>query len=208
MVAILTLLGLGFLLGMRHATDADHVVAVSTIVSRERSLASAARIGMMWGVGHTFPVVLVGSAYILLRAVIPPRLVLALEMGVAIMLIVLGIHNLAAPAGRASYHRARPLIVGVVHGLAGSAAAAILILATVGTPTWAMLALGMFGLGTVAGMMLVTVVLAIPALYAMSRFARVERPIIIASGVASVAFGLILAHRVGFVEGLFTSGAL
>ncbi len=204
MLAALTLLGLGFLLGMRHATDADHVVAVSTIVSRERSLASAAGIGMMWGIGHTFPVVLVGSAYILLRTVIPPRLVLGLEMGVAIMLIVLGIHNLAAPAGRASYHRARPLIVGVVHGLAGSAAAAILILATVGTPKWAMLALGMFGLGTVAGMMLVTLVLAIPALYAMSRFARAERPIIIASGIASVAFGLMLAHRVGFVEGLFT----
>ena len=208
MLAALTLLGLGFLLGMRHATDADHVVAVSTIVSRERSLASAAGIGMMWGLGHTFPVVIVGSTYILLRTVIPPRLVLGLEMGVAVMLIVLGIHNLAAPAGRASYHRARPLIVGVVHGLAGSAAAAILILATVGTPRWAMLALGMFGLGTIAGMMLVTMVLAVPALYAMSRFARAERPIIIASGVASVAFGLMLAHRVGFVDGLFRAGPL
>lgn len=208
MLAALTLLGLGFLLGMRHATDADHVVAVSTIVSRERSLASAASIGLMWGIGHTFPVVLVGSSYILLRTVIPPRLVLALEMGVAIMLIVLGVHNLAAPAGRASYHRARPFVVGVVHGLAGSAAAAILIIATIGTPRWAMLALGMFGVGTVAGMMLVTLMLAIPALYAVSRFAGAERPIVIASGITSVTFGLMLAHRVGFVEGLFRFGGL
>lgn len=204
MLAALTLLGIGFLLGMRHATDADHVVAVSAIVSRERSIASAASIGLMWGIGHTFPVVVVGSAYILLRTVIPPRLVLALEMGVAIMLIVLGVYNLTAPSARQSYHRARPLLVGVVHGMAGSAAAAILILATVGTPRWAMLALGMFGLGTVAGMMLVTLLLAVPALYAMSRFASAERSIVIASGVASVAFGLLLAHRVGFVDGLFT----
>ena len=208
MLATLTLLGLGFLLGMRHATDADHVVAVSTIVTRERSLASAASIGAMWGLGHTFPVVLIGSAYILLRAVIPPRLVLALEMGVAVMLIVLGVYNLAAPAAGASYHRARPFIVGVVHGMAGSAAAAILILATVGTPRWAMVALGMFGVGTVAGMMLVTLLLAVPTLYAMSRFAGAQRTITIASGVASVAFGLVLAHRVGFVEGLFRFGPL
>ena len=206
MLAALTLLGIGFLLGMRHATDADHVVAVSTIVSRERSIASAASIGLMWGIGHTFPVVVVGSAYILLRTVIPPRLVLALEMGVAIMLIVLGVYNLATPAARQPYHRGRPLLVGVVHGMAGSAAAAILILATVATPEWAMLALGMFGLGTVAGMMLVTLVLAVPAMYAMSRFASAERPIVIASGIASVAFGLLLAHRVGFVEGLFRFG--
>ena len=208
MLASLTLLGLGFLLGMRHATDADHVVAVSTIVGRERSLSSAAGIGLMWGIGHTFPVVLVGSAYILLRAVIPARLVLALEMGVAVMLIVLGVSNLLAPTGRSTYHRARPLVVGMVHGMAGSAAAAILILATVGSPSWAMLALGMFGVGTVAGMMLVTLLLAVPTLYAMSRFAGAERSITIASGVASVAFGLVLAHRVGFVDGLFGFGAL
>ena len=93
-------------------------------------------------------------------------------------------------------------------GFAGSAAAAILILATIATPKWAMLALGMFGIGTVAGMMLVTLLLAVPAMYAMSRFAGAQRPIMIASGVASVAFGLLLAHRVGFVEGLFRLGAL
>lgn len=206
MLAALTLLGLGFLLGMRHATDADHVVAVSTIVSRERSLSSAAGIGAMWGLGHTFPVVMVGSAYILLRAVIPPRLVLALEMGVAVMLILLGVCNLASPAAGASYHRVRPFIVGVVHGMAGSAAAAILILATVGTPSWAMFALGMFGIGTIAGMMLVTLLLAIPTVYAISRFAGAQRSITLASGIASVGFGLLLAHRVGFVEGLFRGG--
>lgn len=208
MLAALTLLGIGFLLGMRHATDADHVVAVSTIVSRERSLASAAGIGMMWGIGHTFPVIIIGSAYILLRAVIPPRLVLALEMGVAVMLIVLGIGNMVAPAAQAGHHRMRPLVVGVVHGMAGSAAAAILILATVGTPRWAMVALGMFGAGTVAGMMLVTLLLAVPAMYAISRFAGAQRSITIASGVASITFGLLLAHRVGFVDGLFLAGPL
>ena len=128
---------LGFLLGLRHATDADHVVAVTTIVARERTLRRAAWIGVLWGIGHTLTVFVVGGTIVAFRLVIPPRLGLMLEFGVAIMLILLGFSNLRADApGRGHGHthefdHRRPLIIGTVHGLAGSAAMAILVLTAI-----------------------------------------------------------------------------
>src|SRR6516162_2733344 len=92
--SIVSFLFLGFFLGMRHATDADHVVAIATIVSRERSVAGSALIGAAWGVGHTITVMGVGAAIILFGAVIPPRLGLSMEFAVGIMLILLGILTL------------------------------------------------------------------------------------------------------------------
>src|SRR5262245_40734713 len=89
-------LALGFFLGMRHATDADHVVAVSTIVSRQRTLRAAAPIGMLWGVGHTLTILLVGGAILLFGIVIPPRLGLGMELSVALMLVLLGALNVHA----------------------------------------------------------------------------------------------------------------
>ena len=92
---------LGFLLGMRHATDADHVIAVSTIVSRQRSVGSAALIGAFWGVGHTLTIVTVGAAIIVFNLVIPPRLGLAMELAVGIMLVLLGALNVTGVTERA-----------------------------------------------------------------------------------------------------------
>ena len=94
MTSALLILGIGFFLGMRHATDPDHVVAVSTIVSREKSIPRAGMIGILWGVGHTITILVVGAAIILFGFVIPPRLGLALEFSVALMLILLGVLNL------------------------------------------------------------------------------------------------------------------
>src|SRR5215475_7581178 len=94
MTNILLILGVGFFLGMRHATDPDHVVAVSTIVSRERSIPRAGWIGVLWGVGHTLTILVVGAAIILFGVVIPPRLGLTLEFSVAMMLVLLGVLNL------------------------------------------------------------------------------------------------------------------
>src|SRR4030088_1425162 len=98
LTALFTILALGFLLGMRHATDPDHVVAVTTIVSQQRSLARAARTGVLWGLGHTATILLVGGAIIVLKVQlsgIPPRVGLSLEFAVAIMLVVLGLLTLA-----------------------------------------------------------------------------------------------------------------
>jgi ABC-type nickel/cobalt efflux system permease component RcnA len=121
MLTTLSLLALGFLLGMRHATDPDHVVAVTTIVSQQRSVARAAGIGALWGVGHTATIVLVGGAILLFRVAVPPRLGLAMEFAVAVMLVLLGARNLAggARAAAAALSPVRPVVVGFVHGRPG-----------------------------------------------------------------------------------------
>ena len=209
LTALLSVLLLGFLLGMRHATDPDHVVAVTTIVAQQTSLARAARTGMLWGVGHTATIVLVGGAIIVLKVQltgIPPRLGLSLEFAVAVMLVVLGLLTLAGRERRVVDSTARPITVGFVHGLAGSAAVATLPqVALIPDPRWAVGYLAVFGVGTIAGMLLVTASIAAPALFASRRFAGMNRTLRLASGVASIAFGLFLAHHIGFVDGLFTA---
>jgi high-affinity nickel-transport protein len=198
---------LGIVLGMRHATDADHVVAITTIVTRQSRLRDAVRIGALWGLGHTFTIFLVGGAIILLRLAIPPRLGLAMEFVVALMLIGLGLYNLLGgkrlDAG--AFAMARPLLVGVVHGLAGSAAIALLVLATIPQPGWAFVYLLLFGGGTILGMMAMTAAMIAPMTAAAARFDRVNRTLQLASGTLSVAFGLFLAVHIGVVEGLFSS---
>ncbi|MEK0430884.1 MAG: hypothetical protein RL139_688 [Gemmatimonadota bacterium] len=197
---------LGALLGLRHATDADHVVAVTAIVAREGRLARAARVGALWGLGHTLTLLTVGGAIVAFRLVIPPRLGLGLEFAVALMLILLGYSNLrasdAAPSGGAA---ARPFLVGLVHGLAGSAAVALLVLATIRGTLPALAYLLVFGLGTVAGMVAVTVLLAAPALYAGRRIATLQRGVRLAAGALSIGFGLMLARGLIVDGGLFSA---
>lgn len=207
MLSVLLLaLGSSFALGLRHATDPDHVVAVTAVAARERSLARAARVGALWGVGHTATIMVVGCAIVLYKLAFTPRVGLSLELAVAVMLVVLGAANLVGartePARRAP--AARPLLVGVVHGLAGSAAATLLVLPLIADPRWAAAYLLVFGAGTVAGMALMSVLIAAPSVYAAARVARLQHGIRVAAGALSVCFGLYLAHRVGFVDGLFT----
>lgn len=202
----LTAIALGALLGLRHATDADHVVAVTAIVAKERSLRRAAGVGALWGIGHTLTLLLVGGAIVAFRLVIPPRLGLGLEFGVALMLILLGYANLRA-RDEASAERpsVRPLLVGLVHGLAGSAAVALLVLATIRGTLEAFAYLLVFGLGTIAGMVAVTVLLAAPALYAGARVTRLQSGIRVAAGALSIAFGLLLARELIVDGGLFSA---
>ena len=260
MTSLLGVCVLGFFLGMRHATDPDHVIAVTTIVSRHRTTAGAALIGALWGVGHTLTIVVVGAGIILFGWVIPPRIGLSLELSVGVMLIVLGLMNLtgvfqkitesvspaAGPPGTVHahphqhgdyvhthphghqpeahphapdetplarldrwlgriglYQTARPLIVGVVHGLAGSAAVALLVLATIGNTPSAILYLLVFGLGTIVGMLLITAAIAWPFTLAGSRFPGLPATLRVASGVLSLVVGLALAYQIGVVDGLF-----
>jgi len=257
MTTVLSLIALGFFLGMRHATDPDHVIAVSTIVTRQQTLRGGIVIGVLWGVGHTLTIVLVGGVIILGSVVIPPALGLTMEMTVALMLVVLGLWNLTGMlqrvrdqlvpgadrhahahrhgdyvhshrhghgrddhghgeeqtpqawldrrlGGLGLYQVLRPLVVGLVHGLAGSAAVALLVLAAIGDPRWALAYLVLFGIGTIVGMMLITLLVAAPMTYASRRLAHVERHLRVASGVLSLAFGLFLVYHIGFVNGLFT----
>jgi hypothetical protein len=261
MISSLAILSIGFLLGMRHATDPDHVVAVSTIVSRERSILKAGFIGVLWGIGHTLTILVVGAAIILFGLSIPPRVGLTMEFSVGLMLILLGLLNVTgvmkwmsekfSPAhpevsgghahlhGHGShvhlhwhahgptsqhhgeslaplysagqpmklglFHTLRPFFVGLVHGLAGSAAVALLVLSTIREPAWAVLYLLVFGVGTIAGMMLVTAAIALPFSFAGYRFAWLNRSLVTGSGLVSFLFGLFLCYRIGFVDGLFTA---
>ncbi len=241
---ILFVTGLGLVLGMRHSTDADHVVAISTIVSKQRSIRNAALIGSVWGMGHTITVFIVGSAIILFGVEIPPRIGLSMEFSVAIMLILLGLLNLtgvmqkitayftpaipvrtnmpAAPklegrktrleklledsVGRLGlYQCLRPLAIGLVHGLAGSAAVALLVLSTIHDPVWASVYLIIFGVGTMIGMMCMTAAIAVPLTFAGDRFSKLSGFLGTASGMVSLCFGSLLVYQLGFLGGLFTS---
>jgi high-affinity nickel permease len=228
MAGMTSIVALGFLLGMRHATDADHVVAVATIVSRERSLTMAARIGALWGLGHSLTIVLVGAPIVLLNWAVPPRIGLTMELSVGVMLILLGTLNITGvlhAAGAASHAHAadpsrlawlnrtvgrrgpflflRPLLVGIVHGLAGSAAVALLVLTAIREPVWAVAYLVVFGVGTVAGMVLVTTVIALPFASAGAGVERTHRRLQVATGLLSVAFGCFIAYKIGSVGGVF-----
>lgn len=259
----LALMVLGFFLGMRHATDPDHVIAVTTIVAREKTASSAAAIGAAWGLGHTLTILVVGGGIILFGWVIPPRIGLSMEFSVGVMLILLGIINLAGVMryvrasrtsraavhehthahshgdyvhthahshdpeahphepgrtplswldryfGRISFYQlVRPLVVGVVHGLAGSAAVALLVLTTIRDPRWGLWYLLVFGVGTIVGMTLMTAAITIPFSGRHDRFTRLGGGLRIASGVVSLGFGLFVAYRTGVVGGLFAAAPI
>jgi high-affinity nickel-transport protein len=227
----------GFVLGMRHATDPDHVIAVSTIVSRQRGILKAGLIGAIWGLGHTLTIFVVGVAIILFKVAIPTRLGLSMELAVGLMLILLGVLNLTGvlqritakimPDHTHSHHAsdvasneahflhdaqglgiwnlARPLFIGIVHGLAGSAAVALLVMTTIKEPRWEIAYLLIFGFGTVAGMMLITAAIAVPFAYTSKRFSVFNHGMIYASGLLSVAFGLFVSYQTGIAGGLFTA---
>ena len=212
-ISALSAATLGFLLGLKHATDADHVVAITTIVSREKSFRRAAWIGGLWGIGHSLTVFLVGGVLVVFRIAMPPRVGLALEFGVALMLIALGFANLrpgATPAPHTheiapKFNSIRPLVIGVVHGLAGSAAAALLVLAAIPDTVYALAYLLIFGVGTIAGMTLITAMLAVPSVYAADRVMRLQTGIRFAAGALSLLFGIFIAREIILHGGLFSS---
>ncbi len=259
MSQLLALAGFGFLLGMRHATDADHVIAVTTILNRSRRFAHTTLIGALWGLGHTITVVIVGVLIIAFNVVIPPPVGLAMEFAVALMLIGLGILNLTGgmrafterltppapihghehehvhahddepsdhahghahlhghgtdphlggPAGIVAtfgwYQLLRPVVVGLVHGLAGSAAVALLVLATIEDTGTAIGYLVIFCIGVAAGMAALTTVIGLPFWVARARSQQINRWLTLGSGILSLAFGIYLGYQIGIVDGLFT----
>jgi high-affinity nickel permease len=233
------IISIGFFLGMRHATDPDHVIAVSTIVSQQRGIGKAGLIGAIWGLGHTLTIFAVGVAIVLFKIAIPTRLGLSMEFSVGLMLILLGMLNLSGVMQKltskfspdhthfdtandnahllaiteASEHRhssavwnfARPRAVGIVHGMAGSAAIALLVMTTIRDPFWEVIYILIFGFGTIGGMMLITACIALPFAYTSLRFSSLNRGLVYASGVLSVCFGIFVSYQTGIVGGLFTT---
>jgi High-affinity nickel-transport protein len=265
MIGYLSIILLGFFLGMRHSTDPDHVIAVATIVTRSRKVLEAAAVGIAWGIGHTLTVFVVGAGIILFDLAISPRAGLTMELAVGVMLIALGFANLAGfrrwmpaaadaghphewvsgtihshfhshgdyvhrhplehnpdfhphPAdptplasldralGRLSlYRHARPFVVGIVHGLAGSAAVALLVLTTIPNPRWAVAYLLLFGVGTIAGMMLITMTMASTFRIVGGGEEGLAARLRIVSGLVSLAFGVFVAYQICFVHGLLST---
>lgn len=226
---------LGFILGLRHATDADHVVAISTIASREKSIKHSALIGILWGVGHSVTVTLVGIPIILFSIVVPKNAGLAMETVVGIMLVILGLLNLSGLAGKLTklslpdihkhshshpeesrhshfhihfskfpigelhhlglFQTLRPIIIGLIHGLAGSAAIALLILSTINSKILSVFYLFIFHLGVIAGMMIITTLIGVSFAYARKKISNLHKYFVFGSGIISLIFGLHMIRQ-------------
>ncbi len=232
-----SLLALGFLIGMRHAVETDHVAAVASLATRSRSVRHTVMQGAIWGLGHTLTLFLFGSAVLLLDTVMPERLAFGLEFAVGLMLIALGVdvlrrlmqerihfhvhrhrdetvhlhaHSHAPgtvhdPQRHAHEHPQRfplrALIVGLMHGMAGSAALILLTLQQVQSVAQGLLYIALFGLGSVAGMAALSVVIAVPLRYSARSLTRLHHALQAAIGVVTLGIGCSVAYEVAVTRG-------
>lgn len=249
-VSVFALLGLGFVFGLKHATEVDHVVAVSTIVSEHRSVVRSALVGGLWGAGHTASLVIVGVLVLVFRIAIPATSANWLEFSVALMIIGLGVmavlrvlrkradvhvhrhshdgqshvhihfhehgteHIGVAPsrslrASNASHSHAvsqlgfKPLLVGAMHGLAGSAALTLLVLTQIQSVTLGLLYLALFGAGSTLGMLLMSGLIGLPFALSGRRLTSINYGLQTVAGGLSIAFGLWYAYETGIANHLW-----
>lgn len=209
---MLTAVALGFVLGLRHAFDPDHLIAVSAIAARHRSPWAASWVGASWGLGHAATILACGLAVVALRVSIPEDLSRGFELCVGLLLVWLGVANLAASrpraaasaarAGAAAQQHIRTAVsrsgwMGLAHGLAGTAPVVLLATAAMPGPATAALYLGVFGLGSILGMVAFSLLLGAPfALLGDGPGAR--RLAAVATGLVSLAFGAWLVYAAGF----------
>lgn len=244
-VSLFSLLAVGFGLGLKHAVEADHLAAVSNIVSDRKVLWSAPLVGALWGLGHTISLFVAAVAVLLFHFEIGERLSHGLELGVGLMLIILGFDTLRKlfrggqvhmhvhrhggrlhahphvhdatqahaatpdrPSAEPSTHHGlaigpRPLIVGMIHGLAGSGALMLLVLSTISSPVVGMSYILVFGVGSIGGMMFMSFLLSLPFHFTAGTFGGVERAMRGLAGAFSLSFGIFIIYQIGFVQGWF-----
>ena len=219
-VSVDSLVALGFVLGLRHATEADHLAAISTIVTERRSLLSPLLVGGLWGFGHTLSLLIAGVGVLLLRYQMTDGVAHALEACVGIMLVLLGANVLRTLMHRGASHShdhtttgshsqaavwlvARPLLVGMVHGLAGSAPLLLLTLTAASSPLAAFSYIAVFGVGSMMGMAIMSVLLSVPARLTVDHFARTHLALRGLSGLFSVTLGLLIVYENGVLNRLF-----
>lgn len=228
-------LALGFLLGLRHALEADHVAAVATLATGSRSLARTVAQGVAWGMGHTLTLMLFGGAVLVAGAVVPEQAARWLEMAVGVMLVVLGADALrrlrrerihfhghrhaqstahfhahshrgeTAPHDAARHEHVHPpgfptraLIVGMVHGMAGTAALVLLSLETLRSPAWGLVYIAVFGVGSILGMALLSVAIAVPFRLTSHRLGRAYQGLSATVGVTTIVLGCWIVLSNGF----------
>lgn len=241
----LAVLLLGLVFGLKHATEVDHVVAVTNIVSEQRKLWRAALVGALWGAGHTAALLVVGVIVLLLRVAIPERVGNWLEFGVALMIILLGTmtftralkqrrtvhmhrhshdghththvhfhepdtaHEPAQPAPHTHAVRRlglKPLLVGAMHGLAGSALLTLLVLKEIPSPLVGLFFLLVFGVGSIVGMLLMSGLVSLPFVLTARKLERFHTGLQTVAGALSICFGLWYAYETGIASGLLMSG--
>ena len=217
-ISTFSVLAIGFVLGLRHATEADHLAAVSTIVSERKSLFTASIVGGLWGVGHTISLFAVGLLVVFLKLQISTAVEAKLEAGVGLMLVILGvnalrkllrsekihahthehdghahthIHTHKDESAEVSHHRFSPrvVVVGMVHGLAGSAALMLLVVPTIQSTPVALLYILIFGVGSIGGMMVMSVAVGLPFHFTANRFEVLNKGIRVCAGVFSLLLG-------------------
>lgn len=236
------MLGLGLVFGLKHATEADHIIAVSSIVSHHRSLLHSVTVGALWGVGHTVSLIFVGIIVLALRVAVPDRVANWLEFAVALMIIALGAsallrvrsgrrrdihlhqhkhdgvahvhlhfhehgtaHKGAVPAHSHAVSRIgfKPLLVGAMHGLAGSATLTLLVLTQINSTALGLVYLSVFGIGSIFGMLLMSGLIGLPFALSAQRFGGVHYGLQTVAGALSIAFGLWYAYETGIASGLW-----
>jgi ABC-type nickel/cobalt efflux system permease component RcnA len=236
----LTLLSLGFLIGMQHALETDHLAAVASLATRGHTMGDAIRQGATWGIGHTLTLLFFGSLVLFLDTVIPRTLAAVLEFMVGLMLLGLGIdvlrrllrdrihfhrhvhadgtvhlhaHSHSGDCGHPTVHRhdhrrlhpfsLRALLVGMMHGMAGSAALIVLTLQAVRTPLSGIAYIALFGIGSIAGMALLSVIIAVPLRYTAHSLTRIHDGLQATVGIVTVVIGSVIVYDVGIAGGLF-----
>lgn len=227
-IELFTVLGLGFVIGLKHAFEADHVVAVSAIVQKHKSLKKASLVGIIWGLGHTTTLFLMGLLLLTLKVTIPEKISLSMEFIVGVVIVLLGIsvlkdlfidkkhfhihkHNKKNHAHYHSHkktkahknHYHKPFLIGLVHGVAGSAALMLLVLSTIESIPLGLLYIIIFGFGSVIGMGIVSIFLGLPFKLANKTSNLWNKRIRFLTGYISVLFGLFIMFEVGFVSKLF-----
>jgi High-affinity nickel permease len=227
----LTILSLGFVLGLRHALDADHLAALSTVLAERPSVQASSTIGFFWGLGHTLMLLCVGTLLLALNLTIPESLAIVFEFAVGVMLVGLGLslarriyreqwhlhahdhegrphvhlhsHHLHPDHAHAHWYQGslRPLLIGMAHGLAGSAALMLIVLSTVTDIVQGIGYIVLFGVGSILGMVGVGAVFSLPVVYSVAAGPRAYRMVQGLACLASIGLGLLMMVRIGLGGG-------
>jgi sulfite exporter TauE/SafE len=222
--SVLAILAIGFVIGLYHAVEADHLAAVSAIVSERKSAIASSLIGGLWGLGHTLSLFIVGGLVIFLKLQISESLEAKLEAIVGVMLVALGanairklfrsekihvhqhehggsqhvhLHAHEHETEDVSHHGLSPrsLFVGMVHGLAGSAGLMLIVVPTIESPMLALAYILIFGVGSIAGMMLMSMLMSVPLVFTANRFTMVNKGIRVLAGLFSLIWGVLLINE-------------
>ena len=222
------ILAFGFILGVKHALDVDHITAVSAMLSKSKSIFKASRTGILWGLGHTLTLLLAGILVLGFKLTISERLALSMELLVGVVLVVLGVpiirsfikkrihlhththgnnvhfhmHSHSESDDHHHSHEYKSLFVGMIHGMAGSAALMLAVLTTTGSFLEGISYIFVFGLGSILGMFIFSGILSIPFILAERHYNRVSETIKLTAGVISVGLGTMIIWEIGFTQGL------